>query len=235
MRSTFPLYVVTQALGDISCWRESVSITDKEGNGTSLVNQQGSLGFFFLFCFLFFETESYHVTSCLGTCCVDQAGLQLTKSLCSLICWDLKPTMPGYVRVFLQDPWWHRLPYHWGAPVGMVYNSENLHYQSPLAQHAVSHSTDQQHPLLQWLFTACTASERCLGSLGNFMNFLNLKKCFLNFMNLCLSSGRECLNLEETTTQEEATYHYRLTVNTDKKNQAGCAKWTVIPVYIFLF
>lgn len=59
-------------------------------------------GFFscFVFYFLFFETESYHVTSCLGTCCVDQAGLQLTKSLCSLICWDLKPTMPGYVRVF---------------------------------------------------------------------------------------------------------------------------------------
>lgn len=42
----------------------------------------------------------------------------------------------------------------------------------------------------------------------------------LSFMNLVnLSSEREYFNLEHTTTQEEATYHYRLHVETDKRIQ----------------
>lgn len=54
------------------------------------------------------------------------------------------------------------------------------------------------------------------------MRFLSLTSSFLSFRNLVsLSSGSECFTLEQTATQEEASYYYRLHVETDKRIQTA--------------
>lgn len=194
MPSRFPLYVVIQILRTFLSEDRVYLSQIKKATAPAWWTEKVHWGFFSYFVLYFF---------------IFWNGV----SLCNWLPWNSLCRPPGWSAIHkepvlpdllglksappmsesLQDPWWHRLLHHWKAPLGMVYNSENLHHWHPLySVYVVSYATEQ-HPHFQWRFTAYTTLERSLVSL---VRLMFLKVVFEFHESVSLSSGRECFNPE---------------------------------------
>lgn len=131
--SRFPLYVVIQVLRTFLSEDRVYLSQIKKATAPAWWTEKVHWGFFSYFVLYFF---------------IFRNGVSLCNwlpwnSLCRPPGWSAthkEPLLPDLLGLksappmseSLQDPWWHRLLHHWKVPLGMVYNSENLHHWYPL-------------------------------------------------------------------------------------------------------